>query len=256
MTTEHSGDRLRLIAAKRDISFKKMADDLGVTPQVLNNWFKRGVPAREVQGVLDRYRLRRAWLVGGDGLPDIEAHPWADDARYEAHQRDLELREGLSNASFAGPIDVWDDDTPLDEDEVYVPFLKEVELSAGSGRTVVEQSNKQKLRFGKLTLRRQNVQPSEAVCVTVSGNSMEPVLPGGSTVGVDQGSTSVIDGKMYAINHDGQLRVKTLYRLPGGGIRLRSFNRDEHPDEEYTAQEMLDKQIVVVGRVFWSSVLW
>lgn len=256
MTTEHSGDRLRLIAAKRDISFKKMADDLGVTPQVLNNWFKRGVPAREVQNVLDRYKLRRAWLTGGDGLPDIEAHPWGDDPRYEAHQRELEVRESLSNASFAGPIDVWDDETPLDDDEVYVPFLKEVELSAGSGRTAVEQSNKQKLRFGKLTLRRQNVQPSEAVCVTVSGNSMEPVLPGGSTVGVDQGSTSVIDGKMYAINHDGQLRVKTLYRLPGGGIRLRSFNRDEHPDEEYTAQEMLDKMIVVVGRVFWSSVLW
>lgn len=161
-----------------------------------------------------------------------------------------------SNAAFLGPIDAWDDNTPLDDDEVYVPFLKEVELAAGSGRTVVEQSNRQKLRFGKITLRRQGVQPSDAVCVTVSGNSMEPVLPGGSTVGVDQGSVNIIDGKMYAINHDGQLRVKTLYRLPGGGIRMRSFNRDEHPDEEYSAQDMIDKEIVILGKVFWSSVLW
>ncbi len=160
-----------------------------------------------------------------------------------------------SNAEYLGPIDVWDDDTPLDEDEVYVPFLKEIELSAGSGRTVVEQSHKQKLRFGRMTLRRQNVQPSEAVCVTVSGNSMEPVLPGGSTVGVDQGSTAVTDGKMYAINHGGQLRVKTLYRLPGGGIRMRSFNREEHPDEEYTAEEMVKKEIFIIGKVFWYSVL-
>ncbi len=160
-----------------------------------------------------------------------------------------------SNAEYLGPIDVWDDDTPLDDDEVYVPFLKEVELSAGSGRTAVHQSHKQKLRFGKMTLRRQNVQANEAVCVTVNGNSMEPVLPHGSTVGVDQGCTTITDGKMYALNHGGQLRVKTLYRLPGGGIRMRSYNREEHPDEEYSAIELLKNEIIVIGKVFWYSVL-
>ncbi|WP_205966184.1 S24 family peptidase, partial [Pseudomonas viridiflava] len=67
---------------------------------------------------------------------------------------------------------------------------------------------------------------------------------------------SIVDGKMYAINHDGQLRVKMLYRLPGGGVRMRSYNRNEHPVEEYSAQDMVDKQIIVVGKVFWSSVLW
>lgn len=191
----------------------------------------------------------------------------------EDFARDIEMKLGLeryqldrkgmqpdpvnveSNAEYLGQFSVWDDDTPLDDDEVYVPFLKEVELSAGSGKTVVEPSHKQKLRFGKQTLRRQNVQPSEAVCVTVSGNSMEPVLPHGSTVGVDQGSTAITDGKMYALNHGGQLRVKTLYRAPGGGIRMRSYNRDEHPDEEYSAEDMLQKDIIVIGKVFWYSVL-
>ncbi len=168
---------------------------------------------------------------------------------------DAQSSPGLSNATYLGPLDVWDDDTPLEDDEVYVPFLKEVELSAGTGKTVVQPSNRQRLRFGKITLRRQNVQPSEAVCVSVSGNSMDPVLPDGSTVGVDQGATQVIDGKMYAIDHDGQLRVKTLYRLPGGGVRMRSFNRDEHPDEEYSAQEMLEQNIIIIGKVFWYSVL-
>lgn len=177
-------------------------------------------------------------------------------ARYQLDQEDMTPpRPVTSNAEFIGDISVWDDDTPLDDDEVYVPFLKEVELSAGSGIAVIEPSPHQKLRFGKMTLRRQNVQPSEAVCVMVSGNSMEPVLPHGSTVGVDQGCTGVTDGKMYAINHGGQLRVKTLYRLPGGGIRMRSYNRDEHPDEEYTASEMISKDILVLGKVFWYSVL-
>ncbi|MCV4343288.1 helix-turn-helix transcriptional regulator [Pseudomonas capsici] len=160
-----------------------------------------------------------------------------------------------SNATMIGPFDVWDDDTPLDDDEVYVPFLKEVELSAGSGRTVVEQSSNRKLRFGKLTLRRQGVQASEAVCVTVSGNSMEPVLPNGSVVGVDQACVTITDGKMYALNHGGQLRVKILQRLPGGGIRMKSYNRDDYPDEEYTIEQMLEKQILIIGKVFWYSVL-
>lgn len=220
---------------------KMLADQLNVTPQVLNNWFKRGLPARAAFLAARELQVSVEWLEDGTipisgGPPD----PYAPS----------------SNAMLLGPIDAWDDDTPLDDDEVEVPFLKEVELSAGSGRTVVEQSHKQRLRFGKLTLRRQGVQPGDAVCVTVSGNSMEPVLPDKSTVGVDQGSTAVVDGKMYAIDHDGQLRVKTLYRLPGGGIRMRSFNRDEHPDEEYTAQEMIDQNIIIKGKVFWSSVLW
>ena len=178
--------------------------------------------------------------------------------RYAMDQPGLSAKgvtEIQANAEVVGSFDVWDDNTPLADDEVYVPFLKEVELSAGRGRTAVEQASGRKLRFGKLTLRRQGVQPSDAVCVTVSGNSMEPVLPDGSTVGVDQGRTAVVDGKMYAINHGGQLRVKTLYRLPGGGVRLRSYNRDEHPDEEYSAEELVSKQILVIGRVFWYSVL-
>lgn len=186
------------------------------------------------------------WLADGTGSPEGNRPPQAGLAP-----------SGIeSNAVLLGPMDVWDDDTPLDDDEVYVPFLKEVELSAGAGITAVQQSHKQKLRFGKATLRRQGVQPSEAVCVSVSGNSMEPVLPHGSTVGVDKGCTAITDGKMYALDHGGQLRVKTLYRLAGGGIRMRSFNRDEHPDEEYTIQEMLQKEIVVLGKVFWSSALW
>ncbi len=151
------------------------------------------------------------------------------------------------------PISAWDDDTPLEDDEVEIPFLREVELSAGSGRTVIERSSTAKLRFGKRSLRAHNVQFDQAVCVVVSGNSMEPVLPDGSTVGVNIGQTQIVDGKMYAIKHDGQLRVKVLYRVPGGGVRFRSFNQSEHPDETYTAEEMAEKSIEIIGRVFWGA---
>lgn len=160
-----------------------------------------------------------------------------------------------SNATDLGPIAPWDDQTPLDDDEVEVPLLKEVELAAGAGRQVVATNSTAKLRFGKLTLRRQGVQPENAVCVSVYGNSMEPVLPHGSTAGVDRGKTHIKDGDIYALEHNGHLRVKIVYRLPSGGVRLRSFNRDEHPDEEYSPDDIQRQDLVIIGRVFWYSVL-
>lgn len=244
MKITHSGDRLKQIASERGIPAKSLAESIGISPQSLNNWFARGIPAASLSVVTALFWLDRHWLEYGEGEPDMPGSPWAKSGKSGAHHPD------------AQPMSVWDDETPLDDDEVYVPFLKEVELSAGAGRTVVEPSHKQKIRFGKATLRRQNVQPDEAVCVTISGDSMEPVLPHGSTVGVNTGATSVVDGKMYAIDHAGQLRVKTLYRIPGGGLRLRSFNREDHPDEEYSAEDLAGAEIRVIGKVFWSSALW
>ena len=176
----------------------------------------------------------------------------------EAAQSDPDpaVLEHPQDGSFTKALSVWDDKTPLDDDEVSVPFLKEVELSAGSGRTSVEMSSQGKVRFGKATLRNLGVQFDKAVAVTVHGDSMSPLLPDGSTVGVDMGTTMIRDGKVYAINHGGHLRVKALHRLPSGGVRLRSFNREEFPDEEYTPEMMESQDLTIIGRVFWSSVLW
>lgn len=154
------------------------------------------------------------------------------------------------------PVVVWDDETPLSDDEVEIPFLKEVELSAGTGRYAITEGSGRKLRFGRYTMRNRGVDPANAVAVSVTGNSMEPVLRNGATVGVDRGTTTVSDGDLYAIDHNGELRVKQVYRLPGGGIRLRSFNRDEHPDEEYSTEDMASKRIRILGRVWWGAMFF
>jgi phage repressor protein C with HTH and peptisase S24 domain len=162
-------------------------------------------------------------------------------------------QERIQPSVKLGNIETWDDETPLEDDEVYVPFLHEVELAAGSGRFAIEESANSRLRFNKKDLRHNGVQFSNAKCVKVGGNSMVPVLRDGATVGVNVGKNSlsdIVDGEMYAINHNGQLRVKQVYRIPTG-IRLRSFNRDEHPDEDYTFQQIQDQHISILGHVFW-----
>ncbi|MCS6114489.1 helix-turn-helix transcriptional regulator [Shewanella baltica] len=158
-----------------------------------------------------------------------------------------------SNAEWAGGFETWDSDSPLGDDEVEIPFYMEVELAAGAGIAEAREYFGPKLRFAKSTLKRQGVNASHAACVKVAGNSMEPVLPHGSTVGVDTSHTEITDGKMYAINHDGMLRVKMLYKLPGGGIRLRSYNTEEWKDENISFEQL--KNIKIIGKVFWYSVL-
>lgn len=174
------------------------------------------------------------------------------DERYPNNLITVSGRE--NRASQVSPIEVWDDNTPLGQDEVEIPFFKEVELSAGQGSAVMLETNGRKLRFGKRTLQRKNIDPDAAGCVPITGNSMEPVLPDGSTVGVDTACLSVQDGKMYALDHDGLLRVKLLYRQPGGGLRLKSYNEAEHPDERYDG-EYVNEHIRIIGKVFWYSVL-
>ena len=232
MFMKGSGERLRNLLDLRRIPRKDFAEAMSISPQQLNNWFGRDVPGAQLLRASDLLGVRPQWLSDGEeprDQPAVDDHP--------------ELI----------PFSVWDDETPLSDDEVEVPFLREVELAAGSGRTVIQENGSLKLRFGKRSLRNQGVHFQDAVCVTVAGNSMEPVLRGGSTVGVDRGKRDVVDGDLYALSHDGQLRVKQLYRLPGGGLRLRSFNRDEHPDESYTLEQVREQALQVIGRVFWSS---
>ncbi len=173
-------------------------------------------------------------------------HGWLDQPHPE-----LDEAEGRGEARIIGGIEPWDNQTSLDDDEVEIPFLKEVQLAAGAGSAFREDHNGYKLRFAKSTLRKLNIQFSDAVCVEVIGNSMEPVLPNGSTVGVDTGCKEIKDGKMYAIDYGDLLRVKVLYAMPGGMIRIRSYNSEEHPEELRPA-----KDIRVIGRVFWSSVTY
>ncbi len=233
MFMKGSGERLRNLLDMREIPRKDFASALGVSPQSVNNWFSRDLPGQHLVRAAAFLGVRPEWLATGEGaMTDVVA--------------DGDHPEMI-------PLALWDDETPLSDDEVEVPFLREVELAAGSGRTVIQENGCFKLRFGKRSLRRQGVQFENAVCVTVTGNSMEPVLRSGSTVGVDRGKRDIIDGDLYALSHGGQLRVKQVYRMPGGGMRLRSFNQDEHPDEAYNLDQVREQEISIIGRVFWSA---
>lgn len=158
------------------------------------------------------------------------------------------LTKNSANATMLGAIDEWDSKTPLDEDEVEVPFYKDVRLSAGNGfADDIEDYNGYKLRLSRSTMRKYGIDKDCAVCLTVYGDSMEPVFRDGSTVGINQADINIRDGKIYAINHDGLLRIKILERLPGNQVKIRSYNSD-YDDETVSLDD-----ITILGRVWWQS---
>ncbi|WP_417623069.1 XRE family transcriptional regulator [Parasphingorhabdus sp.] len=224
-------ERIKLLRKSAKLSQEKVAELCGVTRVTITHYEsgKNSPSGKNLLNLAKALNTTPAYII--NGISEVKS----------------------SEVSEVGCLEQWDGSTPLHDDEVEVPFFKEVELAAGSGSLVTKENSTFKLRFSRTTLRRYNVDPSAAACVTVSGDSMSPILPDKSTVGINTASKTIKDGFMYALDHDGFLRIKVVHRLPGGGLRLRSFNRDDFPDEDYNQEEA--KKIKVLGSVFWYSVL-
>ena len=211
----------------KKISNTEIAELIGVSKQAVGQWFSTGS--------VSTVNLLKVAEIFNHPLPLVFDSTW----------RELDNDVIVENKANIA--------TALNENEVYVPFYQEITLPDDPNRHQVIKKNSNKLHFAKSTLENKNIALGYAAGGFVTGNSMEPVLPNGSTVGIDTSKTTLIDGELFAIDHHDDLRVKILYRIPGGGTRLKSFNSEEHPDEFYSLDE--SKNITILGRIFYWSVL-
>jgi len=171
------------------------------------------------------------WLVAGEGPKSVP------DADGECGDADL----------YAG--------APLNERDVMLHLLLEGGVGLEPQRTTINTSGSAVFRFPRALLAQAGVEPESAVCAKANGNGMAPVMPDGARVVIDTNDTKVRDGEIYAVNHDGMLRVKYLRRKPGGGLEVLSQNSAEYAAEEYSGEQVSSGNIKVIGRVFWWSVL-
>lgn len=150
------------------------------------------------------------------------------------------------------PILAWEHPDDLPEGEfVMVPRL-DVHLSAGGGRDQVEidlvKDNPQAFRAEWIRLMR--LKPAKLAAMRASGESMEPTIHDGDSLLVDTSQTTVVDNKVYALWYDGGERVKRLFRLPGGGLRIVSDN-PKHPTLEVGSEH--PEHVRIIGRVVHRS---
>ena len=163
--------------------------------------------------------------------------------------------EAQNNSSFI-PVEEWDSDTPVELDEVEIPYFKDFLLACGSGMIGEASVDEwRRLRMSKRTLKNMGVENANAVAMTASGDSMRPTITDKATVFVDIGRTRIKDGKVFAIEHGGLFKFKRLYALPMGGVRIVSDNADEYPEERLTAQEVQEQEFKVIGWAFsWQTM--
>lgn len=148
-------------------------------------------------------------------------------------------------------VSVWDEGTPLEDDEVEIPFFKDFSFACGSGAINDHINNeKRKLRIPKSTLRNLAISKDSAVAATATGDSMSPTIQDGDTIHIDMGRKDIKDGRMFVICIGGLHYAKRLYNMPFGGVRIVSDNSVEYPEIVLTAEEKLSQDFQVIGWIW------
>lgn len=159
-----------------------------------------------------------------------------------------DLHGGASPMPAMRPILAWEHPNDLPEgDFVMIPGLGvRPSTSRPDSIDVVIDTQDQPQAFRADWIRRRNLRPSALAWLLTEDDSMAPRIQRGDSLVVDTVATYVQDGRVYALWYDGGLRVKRLYRLPGGGLRIQSDNA------AYTAIDLgaqLVQHVRILGRV-------
>ena len=88
--------------------------------------------------------------------------------------------------------------------------------------------------------------PDKLFKVQVMGDSMEDMIFHGDWVMVDRSQKDVIDGRQYVIRYGDEMRVKTLFKRPDGGIVISSENK-RYPDVRVDQNDA--DHVDIIGRV-------
>lgn len=148
-------------------------------------------------------------------------------------------------------VDEWDNSTVMPNDMVAIPYLIDMSLSAGKGALNGDIPYVgAKLWYSKSFIKRKNACPEAVFCITVSGDSMDPVFAEGGIVMINTIDKEIIDGKPYAITYQGHDYIKYLRKMPNDKVRVVSEN------SEYPAFDASIQDLEIIGRVIEYSKEW
>ena len=227
-----SGDRLKILLQECELTASDFAAQRQVTPQHVNNWFKRGVPLARLDEIASLLSVHARWLRTGEGpkhLAPVRRHA----------PRTLRL-----DPETTGPSDLAADHG----DMVRLPFCK---IRAGRLRAVLNRH----LQLPRRALDALGVASDDALCLGMPGLNMSPLLPYGATLAIDRSMTRVVEGEAYALLHNGALRVHYLSHGKGGTLCLHSHDAQGYPDESYSREARKSERLQIIGWVFWWSHL-
>ena len=227
-----SGDRLKNLLHECSLSPSDFAAQRQVTPQHVNNWFKRGVPLARLDEIADLLCVCSKWLRSGEGPKHPTPLP-------------------RNNAALRKP-----GTEPTDPSLLAANTAEDIHLSFYSVQSKqLRPITSRYLRLPVRALSAVGVDPAQAICVTMPASNMSPLLPRGSTLAIDKGMTDIVEGELYALLHNGRLRIHSISQRANGTLRLHSHDSDEHPTETYSQTQLKNQRLIILGWVFWWSSL-
>lgn len=228
-----SGDRFKALLKEVNLKPTEFAKFCNAKPQHVNNWYKRGVPLWRMDEFARLLSVNSKWLYTGEG------------PKYPTN------RQHTAAYATTETIGIYKDQ--LQSADVEIPCYKDASTQADSNKSIEVSGHS--VRLPRHYLESLEVDPDQAVCAPMIGNSMAERIQDGSTIAIDRGLSQIVDGEIYALQHHGRLRVNYLYRLPAGALRLHSHNNAHYPDEIFSAEQIKAQNIQILGWVFWWSTL-
>ncbi len=227
-------ERLNRLLARDGLMQKDLAAKLGISPQAVQFWASgRNMPRRTmIIKIADYFHVSTAWLEEG-----------AEDSAPANLTKEF---DGEALITVGGEV-------PKNVDLVPV-YKYGLCFAAGAGANApewVEIAGPARI-YTAAELRRLGVSPDRARIAEVTGDSMSPTLLDGDEFLFEEypdsqlGASPLIDGRIYAISIDSDMKIKRLSKIKDG-IIVRSDNSETYPDEIYTGEEC--DRIRVYGRV-------
>lgn len=131
-----------------------------------------------------------------------------------------------------------------------IPYYKDVAASAGHGCEITSENITDKISIPRAALG-EVTSLKNIICLSIHGDSMDPVIRDKGIVAVDTGYKQIKDGDIYIIIHEGLLRAKVIFKMPLG-LRFVSYN-SFYSEEFYKFNELNEYSFCVIGRVIWYS---
>ena len=211
---KHIGERVKLFRLKKGLKQKDLAAILEVTPQAISGW-ERGVT-----------------------YPQVELYSKIASA-LDTSKDSLFFETTGNNAEHGSRNGVF-----------YVPFYTDIEAAAGYGFWGGDYPSVERFPLPEQIFTKQ-FNRSDVFCVRCCGDSMEPIIYGGSILAVNKSVNKISDGSVYLLNAHGALRVKILH-VEAKGIVIKSYN-PSYEDERISFEEFESLQFKIVGKVIWFS---
>jgi transcriptional regulator with XRE-family HTH domain len=239
---ESLADRLKMTRTILGLSQASLAERSGVSQTTIASIESgRATGSKHLIAIADALGVPARWLDTGWHLGhaiSADLPPFGPD---NAHVIAKAI-EG-KRAAGAGHVVTWDkqDDLPHDPTRVWVDRY-DYRFSAGNGHVQWEIREKNALPFNEGFFKAIGSNPADCKLVVCHGRSMEPFLYDKDMIMVDTKKTVPREEKIYALWLEDEPLVKQVFKRPGGGLILHSFN-SAYPDKIIEADQLDRLQI-------------